>query len=65
MQTQYERLTDSQRGNIKEYLPIQRKHKYDLRQIVDNVIYQSVSHHEEVMATNASMTESGILPRTP
>lgn len=39
MQTQYERLTDSQWENIKEYLPIQRKRKYDLRQIVDSIFW--------------------------
>jgi hypothetical protein len=33
MQTQYERLTDSQEENIKEYLPIQRKRKYDLEKL--------------------------------
>ena len=38
MQTQYERLTDSQWENIKEYLPIQRKRKYDLRQVVDSIL---------------------------
>lgn len=39
MQTQYERLTDSQWENIKEYLPIQRKRKYDLRQVVDSIFW--------------------------
>jgi len=39
MQTQYERLTDSQWENIKEYLPIQRKRKYDLRQITDAILW--------------------------
>ena len=39
MQTQYERLTDSQWENIKEYLPIQRKRKYDLRDIVDAILW--------------------------
>ena len=39
MQTQYERLTDSQWENIKEYLPIQRKRKYDLRQVVDAIFW--------------------------
>ncbi len=39
MQTQYERLTDSQWENIKEYLPIQRKRKYDLREIVDAILW--------------------------
>ncbi len=29
MQTQYERLTNAQWENRKEYLPIQRKRKYD------------------------------------
>ncbi|MEM8527826.1 MAG: IS5 family transposase [Bacteroidota bacterium] len=39
MQTQYERLTDSQWENIKEYLPVQRKRKYDLREIVDAIFW--------------------------
>jgi len=39
MQTQYERLTDSQWENIKEYLPIQRKRKYDLRDIIDAIFW--------------------------
>jgi len=39
MQTQYKRLTDSQWENIKEYLPIQRKRKYDLRQITDGILW--------------------------
>ena len=39
MQTQYERLTDSQWENIKEYLPTQRKRKYDLRQITDAILW--------------------------
>ena len=39
MQTHYERLTDSQWENIKEYLPIQRKRKYDLRDLVDGILW--------------------------
>ena len=39
MQTQYKRLTDSQWEVIKEFLPIQRKRKYDLRDIVDGILW--------------------------
>jgi len=39
MQTRYERLTDSQWTNIEEYLPTQRKRKYDLREIVDAILW--------------------------
>ncbi len=39
MQSQYERLTDSQWENIKEYLPVKRKRKYDLRDIVDAILW--------------------------
>jgi transposase len=39
MQTQYNRLTDSQWEIMKEYLPIQRKRKYDLRDIVDAILW--------------------------
>ncbi|MCB0538594.1 MAG: transposase, partial [Bacteroidetes bacterium] len=39
MQTQYERLTDSQWEIIKEYLPIKRKRKYDLREVVDAIFW--------------------------
>ncbi len=39
MNTQYERLTDFQWENIKEYLPTQRKRKYDLRQVVDAILW--------------------------
>lgn len=39
MQTQYERMTDSQWVNIKEYLPVQRKRKHDLRNIVDAILW--------------------------
>ena len=38
MQTQYEPLTDSQWQHIKEYLPIQRKRKYDLREIINAIL---------------------------
>jgi len=39
MQTRYTRLTDSQWKIMKEYLPIQRKRKYDLRDIVDAILW--------------------------
>jgi putative transposase len=39
MQTQYERLTDPQWEVIKEKLPIQRKRKYDLREIVNAIFW--------------------------
>jgi transposase len=39
MQTQYERLTDPQCEVIKDFLPIQRKRKYDLRAIVDAILW--------------------------
>jgi len=39
MQTQYELLTDSQWENIKEYLPMQRKRKHELRQIIDAIFW--------------------------
>ncbi len=39
MQIQYEYITDFQWENIKEYLPIQRKRKYDLRAIVDAIFW--------------------------
>lgn len=39
MQTQYERLTDPQWEIMKEYLPVQRKRKYDLRAIVDAIFW--------------------------
>lgn len=39
MQTQYERLTDAQWENIKEYLPIKRKRKYDLRDVIDAIFW--------------------------
>jgi len=39
MQTQYEPLTDSQWENIKEYLPIQRKRKHDLREITNAIFW--------------------------
>ena len=40
MQTHYKRLTASQWENIKEYLPVQRKRKYDLREIVNGILWQ-------------------------
>lgn len=39
MVTHYEELTDSQWEVIKEYLPIQRKRKYDLRIIVNTILH--------------------------
>ncbi len=39
MQTQHMRLTDPQWEIMKEYLPIQRKRKYDLRDIVDAILW--------------------------
>lgn len=39
MQTQYERLTDPQWEIIKKSLPIQRKRKYDLRDVVDGILW--------------------------
>jgi putative transposase len=39
MQTRYERLTDPQWEVIKEHLPIQRKRKYDLRDIVNAIFW--------------------------
>ena len=39
MQTQYTRLTDPQWEIMKECLPIQRKRKYDLRHIVDAILW--------------------------
>ena len=39
MQTQYKRLTNPQWEIMKEYLPIQRKRKYDLRAIVDAILW--------------------------
>lgn len=39
MQTQYKRLTDPQWEIMKECLPIQRKRKYDLRDIVDAILW--------------------------
>jgi putative transposase len=39
MQTQYERLTDSQWDIVREFLPIAGKRFYDLRQIVDAILW--------------------------
>lgn len=39
MQTQYELLTDAQWSNIQEYLPIERRRKYDLRNVVDGIFW--------------------------
>ena len=40
MQTQYKRLTASQWENIKEYFPVQRKRKYELREVVNTILWQ-------------------------
>ncbi len=37
MKTSFEELPDSQWEFIKRYLPIQRKHKYDLRDILNGI----------------------------
>lgn len=39
MRTSYEVLSDSQWESIKEYFPVQRKRKYDLRSVVDSILY--------------------------
>lgn len=39
MEKQYKVLTDSQWEVIKEYLPLQRKRQYDLRQVVDLILH--------------------------
>lgn len=39
MRTHYEHLTDSQWEIIKEYLPIQRNRKYDLRNVLDSIFW--------------------------
>lgn len=39
MQNSFKELTDSQWEFIKEYLPIQRKRKYDLRQITNGIFW--------------------------
>jgi putative transposase len=39
MQTQYEKLTDPQWQIMKEYLPVQRRRKYDLRTILDAIFW--------------------------
>ena len=39
MQTHYQRMTDPQWEIIKEKLPVQRKRKYDLRDIVDGIFW--------------------------
>ena len=39
MQSQYQRLTDPQWESIKEYLPVQRKRKYALRDMVDAIFW--------------------------
>ena len=39
MQSQYKRLTDPQWEIIKEYLPVQRKRKYALRDVVDAIFW--------------------------
>jgi len=39
MESQYKRLTDSQWRFIKEILPVQRKRKHALREIVDAILW--------------------------
>lgn len=39
METVYTRLTTQQWQYIKEYLPLKRKRKYDLRDVVDSILY--------------------------
>ncbi|MDW7692105.1 transposase [Flammeovirgaceae bacterium SG7u.111] len=39
METGYTRLTARQWQYIKEYLPVERKRKYDLRDVVDSILY--------------------------
>lgn len=39
MKTSFEELSDSQWESIKEYLPVQRRRKYDLRDIVDAILF--------------------------
>jgi transposase len=39
MTKQWTRLTDSQWNEVKPYLPIGRKRKYDLRDIVDAILW--------------------------
>ncbi len=39
MQSQYQRLTDSQWEVIQEYLPVQRKRQHSLREIVDAILW--------------------------
>ncbi len=39
MQSQYERLTDSQWEFIKEFLPVQRKRQHSLRSIIDAIFW--------------------------
>jgi transposase len=39
MQTQYQRLSDPQWDIVQQYLPLQRKRYYDLRQIVDAIFW--------------------------
>ena len=39
MQSCYQRLTDSQWEVIKKFLPVQRKRKYSLREVVDAILW--------------------------
>lgn len=39
MQTQFNELTDSQWEIIKDFLPVQRKRKYDLREILNAILF--------------------------
>jgi transposase len=41
MTAQYERLTDSEWEVIKEYLPVQRKRRHDLRVIFDAIPWKT------------------------
>ena len=39
MQTQYELQADAQWSNIQEYLPLERRRMYDLRNVVDGILW--------------------------
>lgn len=39
MQTHYEPMTDFQWGKIRQYLPVGRKRKYNLREIIDAILW--------------------------
>lgn len=40
MQTQFTKLNDSQWGFMAKYLPVQRKRKLDLREIVNGILWR-------------------------